>query len=195
MTRGRLRAILLGALLASAQAGAVEPAVPSSTVPPAPAAPSAVASVPATTTAPAATNATLPARPALQTAPALPQPAQPPVATSAGNLVQTITGLLLVLGALALFAWGMKRFGPKAQAGAGGLRIVGGLNLGGRERIVLVEVGDQWIVVGASPGRVNALATMPRQETVPAPLSGDTQVPASSFAAWLKQTIDQRNAK
>jgi flagellar biogenesis protein FliO len=29
----------------------------------------------------------------------------------------------------------------------------------------VVEVGEQWIVVGASPGRMNALATMPRQES------------------------------
>ncbi|UUZ47380.1 flagellar biosynthetic protein FliO [Massilia sp. B-10] len=120
-------------------------------------------------------------------------PCAPPRALPAGaadggrvclsNLVQTITGLLLVLGALALFAWAMKRFGPKAQAGAGGLRIVGGLNLGGRERIVLVEVGDQWIVVGASPGRVNALHTLPRQDTVlkprwPATDSGVLKPPA-----------------
>jgi flagellar protein FliO/FliZ len=42
--------------------------------------------------------------------------------------------------------------------------MVGALSLGGRERIMVVEVGDQWIVVGASPGRVNALATMPKQE-------------------------------
>jgi len=118
----------------------------------------------------------------------------PMAAASAGNLAQTISGLLLVLGALALFAWGMKRFGPKAQAGAGGLKIVGGLNLGGRERIVLIEVGDQWIVVGASPGRVNALATLPRQDTVPAP-AGENALPGGSFATWLKQTIDQRNAK
>jgi flagellar protein FliO/FliZ len=40
--------------------------------------------------------------------------------------------------------------------------LVGALSLGGRERIMVVEVGDQWIVVGASPGRVNALATMPK---------------------------------
>ncbi|HEY0061110.1 MAG TPA: flagellar biosynthetic protein FliO [Telluria sp.] len=186
MTRGRLHALLLGAALACGHAVAADPVPPASAPASAP-----VPAVPAGTTTPSL----LPSRPPLQTAPALPQPAQPPVATSAGNLVQTITGLLLVLGALALFAWGMKRFGPKAQAGAGGLRIVGGLNLGGRERIVLVEVGDQWIVVGASPGRVNALHTMPRQETIPAPLTGDTPVPASSFAAWLKQTIEQRNAK
>ncbi len=133
--------------------------------------------------------------PALRTAPVLAQPAQPMVAASAGNLVQTITGLMLVLGALAVFAWGMKRFGPKPQAAAGGLRIVGGLNLGGRERIVLVEVGDQWIVVGASPGRVNALATLPRQDNAPVALGMENAAATPSFAAWLKQTIEQRNGK
>ncbi len=175
-----LRALVLGAALACGPAFAAGP----DAAPAAPAAASApVASAPAVSA------------PAVRTAPALPQPAPPMAAASAGNLVQTITGLLLVLGALAVFAWAMKRFGPKAQTGAGGLRIVGGLNLGGRERIVLIEVGDQWIVVGASPGRVNALATLPRQETVPAPLAGDTPVPAASFAAWLKQTIEQRHGK
>jgi flagellar protein FliO/FliZ len=182
MTGRRLRAFVLGAALV---AGAVHAAAPEAAAP-------AAAAVPAAPAAPAVAS---PPAPVLRIAPVLPQPATPMVAASAGNLVQTITGLMLVLGALALFAWGMKRFGPKAQAGAGGLRIVGGLNLGGRERIVLVEVGDQWIVVGASPGRVNALATLPRQETVPAPLAGDSPVPATSFAAWLKQTIEQRNAK
>ena len=124
----------------------------------------------ATSTAPAAITPTAPAaalpmtpEARVRTAPALPQPPQPAVATSANSFVQTIIGLTIVLGALALFAWAMKRFGPRPATGAAGLRIVGALNLGGRERIMVVEVGDQWIVVGASPGRVNALATMPRQ--------------------------------
>ena len=125
---------------------------------------------------------------------------------SAGNLLQTIFALLLVLGLLAGLAWFLKRFGPKASAGSAGLRVVGALNLGGRERIIVVEVGDQWVVVGASPGRVNALATMPRQEggaTNPRNASGAPAgatlhphlAPASSFSEWLKQTIDKRNAK
>lgn len=185
MTGRRLPALLLCGILVCAGAAAQAPD------------PAAAAGAPAPATTPAADGGAptaAPLVPALRTAPALPQPAQPAVAASAGSLIQTITGLLLVLGALALFAWAMKRFGPKAQAGAGGLRIVGGLNLGGRERIVLVEVGDQWIVVGASPGRVNALATLPKQDTAPL-AGGDTPVPASSFAEWLKQTIDKRNAK
>jgi flagellar protein FliO/FliZ len=124
---------------------------------------------------------------------------QPAIASpAAGSLIQTILALCAVLGLLALLAWFMKRYGPKAAAGSAHLRLVGALNLGGRERIMVVEVGDQWIVVGASPGRVNALATMPRQESA-GPGAGALlhphQPPASSFSEWLKQTIDKRNAK
>ena len=117
-------------------------------------------------------------------------------AASAGSLMQTIFGLTFVLAMLALFAWAMKRFGPRPQAGAAGLRIVGALNLGGRERLMVVEIGDQWIVVGASPGRVNALATMPKQEAAPGEATLNPYAPsATSFSEWLKQTIDKRNAK
>ncbi|HAN55494.1 MAG TPA: flagellar assembly protein FliO, partial [Betaproteobacteria bacterium] len=70
------------------------------------------------------------------------------------------------------------------------VRVVGGVSVGGRERVLIVEVADQWIVVGVAPGRVNALATMPRQEndvltTAPA---------AQNFSSWLKQTMEKRNA-
>ncbi|MDP3668523.1 MAG: flagellar biosynthetic protein FliO [Telluria sp.] len=122
-------------------------------------------------------------------------PAAPPAA-SAGNLLQTIVALCLVLGLLAMLAWFLKRYGPKAAAGPARLRIVGALNLGGRERIMVVEVGEQWIVVGASPGRVNALATLARP-----PEAADAALPerhapfGNSFSDWLKQTIDKRNAK
>ena len=78
------------------------------------------------------------------------------------------------------------------------IKLVGALSLGGRERIMVVEVGNQWIVVGASPGRVNALATMPAQSAVPGNDSAtlaEHQSPAASFGDWLKQTIDKRNAK
>ena len=81
------------------------------------------------------------------------------------------------------------------------LRVVGSLSLGGRERIVVVEIGNEWIVVGASPGRINALATMPRQDGQDGDASAANatlarhanEAPvAHSFAEWLKQTIDKR---
>ncbi len=124
-----------------------------------------------------------------------------PATTSpgAGGLLRTIMALMLVLGLLAGLAWMMKRFGPKMSGGGANLRVVGALNLGGRERIMVVEVGDQWIVVGAAPGRVNALHTMPRQEgdLAPATAYGDAAGgnPANNFSDWLKKTIDKRNAR
>jgi flagellar protein FliO/FliZ len=66
---------------------------------------------------------------------------------------------------------------------------------------VVVEVGGQWIVLGASPGRVNALATMPKQDAnAAASAAGDGALaphvpPANSFADWLRQTVDKRNSK
>jgi flagellar protein FliO/FliZ len=117
-------------------------------------------------------------------------PATTGAAVAGAGLVQTIFALLVVLAALAALAWFLKRFGPGQASGQGNLHIVGALSLGGRERIVVVEVGEQWIVVGASPGRINALATLPRQEGV-APIGA---TPAQPFADWLKKTLDKRNA-
>jgi len=114
---------------------------------------------------------------------------------STGGLLQTIFALILVLGLLLGLAWFMKRFGPRGMAGGANVKLVGALNIGGRERIMVVEVGDQWIVVGASPGRVNALATMPRREGVePQAQLAEHAPPAASFGDWLKKTIDKRNA-
>ncbi|PWF44363.1 flagellar biosynthetic protein FliO [Massilia glaciei] len=153
--------------------------------------------------APAAAQATAAAAPGAPLGPAVVSAtAAAASSSSAGSLLQTIFALCLVLGLLVVLAWFLKRYGPRAPAGAANVRIVGALNLGGRERVIVVEVGEQWIVVGASPGRINALATMPRQAGAEAPDQGAELAQAAgpaphagSFAEWLKQTIDKRNAK
>jgi flagellar biosynthetic protein FliO len=119
-----------------------------------------------------------------------------PAGPATGSLLQTLLALIVVLGVLGALAWFLKRYGPKAGGGGANLRVVGSLNLGGRERLLVVEVGSQWIVVGASPGRVNALATMPKQEGADA-MNANASLsphvpPANSFGDWLKQTIDKR---
>jgi flagellar protein FliO/FliZ len=126
-----------------------------------------------------------------------------PAVTSTGGVLQTILALSFVLALLAALAWAMKRYGPRSSGTSATLRIVGSLSLGGRERILIIEVADQWIVVGAAPGRVNALALMPRQSgtgtgTDAGSDSGATLVPSASganFAQWLKQTMDKRHGK
>ena len=171
--------------------------------------PAATASVPAApavdTAAPAATVAAPQAAAAADIVPAAaaPLPAMPPGApmtmaptASSGSLLQTIFALMFVLALLIALAWAMKRYGPKALGGNSKMRVISSLNLGGRERIVLIEVADQWIVVGASPGRINALATLPRQEgELPILSSAQNGPAAANFSEWLKQTIEKRNGK
>lgn len=213
-----IAALLLAAPLALAQPAApatdtttgrpATPAVPAPgtvstvTAPPVAALPgdAAVPAVPAEPAISASTVVT-PAPSTTTTAPAIaPMRPAPQVALPASNgpgaagLLQTIFALLLVLGLLIGLAWLLKRYGPKPGGGLANLRVVGALNLGGRERIMVVEVGDQWIVVGAAPGRVNALHTMPRQDVDLGTGAAHGSVPATRFADWLKNTMDKRNA-
>jgi flagellar protein FliO/FliZ len=112
-------------------------------------------------------------------------------AGSAGSMVQVTLGLLVVLGLMAGAAWLLKRMGV-GNAGAGSVaKVVGGVSVGNRERVMVVEVGDQWIVVGVAQGRVNALSTMPRQEVPAASL----HTAPANFSAWLKQSLEKRNEK
>lgn len=111
-----------------------------------------------------------------------------PGATS--SLLQVLLGLVIVLGLLAGTAWVIRHFGLTRTSSASAVKVIGGASIGTRERIVLVEVADQWIVVGVAPGCVNALTTMPRQEGF---VQGDPTPAGKNFASWLKQTIEKRN--
>lgn len=174
-----------GALLASGAAQAQQAAAPA-------AAPAAAVS-----TAAASTAATSPVATAAGSA------------VSAGSLLQILLALALVLALMMGVAWALKRFGIARNTAGAPIRIVGGISVSARERILVVEVADQWIVVGVAPGRVNTLATMPRQDggagialssaasslNQTPPIGAQTDVAQPNFAAWLKQTIEKRNGK
>jgi flagellar protein FliO/FliZ len=116
----------------------------------------------------------------------------PPAAMSSGSVMQIIFSLILVLGAVALVAWIMKRINLPQHGAASLLKVISGVAVGQRERIVLVEVNDTWLVVGVAPGQVRTLHTMPKG-TLP---SGTTlsSAPDGKFQLWLKQMVEKRNA-
>ena len=83
-------------------------------------------------------------------------------ATPLLSLLKVLFGLGLVLLAIAGSAWLMRRMGPGQVAAAGALRVVGGVAIGPKERVVLVDVGDVRLVLGVAPGHVSTLHQMPR---------------------------------
>lgn len=106
---------------------------------------------------------------------------------SSATMLQTGIGLLLVFGLLFLAAYLLRKFGSGHAFGrTGPMRIVGGLMISTRERIVLLEVGDVWLVVGIGPGQIRTLHTMAKGET---PLSSPDSKP---FGQWLKQMIETK---
>ena len=94
---------------------------------------------------------------------ALAAPAHPAaasgVADKGGNryMLQLFSGLLIVLVSIVVLAIVAKRFNRWQPAGAGNLKILGGMSMGGREKVVLVQAGNERILLGVAPGRVNLL--------------------------------------
>ncbi|HEY0268314.1 MAG TPA: flagellar biosynthetic protein FliO [Methyloradius sp.] len=115
------------------------------------------------------------------------------VATPATSALKMILGLAVVLGVMALIAWALKRMTPIGGSQTSVAKIVGGVNVGTRERVVVIEIADRWIVVGVAPGQVNAIADI---------AAGSIDMPSSDapnqhvlmshpFAKWLKKSLDK----
>lgn len=108
---------------------------------------------------------------------------------SAGTYVQTGLALALIVGLLFGTAWLLRKLSGGKGFGQGGMKIVGGVALGPRERIALVEVGEDWLVIGIVPGQIRTLHRLPKgcsnQET--------ESKPDQPFAQWLKNISERRD--
>jgi flagellar protein FliO/FliZ len=106
--------------------------------------------------------------------------------------MQVIFSLIFVLAAIVLVAWILKRINLPQNAAGSALKVISGVAVGQRERIVLVEVNDTWLVVGVAPGQVTALHTMPKN-VLP---TTDSATPEADnkFKNWLKVVMEKRNA-
>ena len=113
-------------------------------------------------------------------------------AVSNGGMFQVVLGLGFVLALMGALAWLLRRLGGGQQGGSGAIKIIGGSAVGQRERVVLVEVADTWLVIGVAPGHVTALHSMPKGEIS---ASGGQAGDSVRFPVWLKQTIEKQTMK
>lgn len=117
-------------------------------------------------------------------------------ASPAGSAFRMMFGLALVLAVMALVAWLIKRMLPGAGGQNSAVRIVGGVSVGSRERVVVLEVAGRWLVVGVAPGQVSAIANLEANTSeahgnIAAEIGGDSmqqQLNTPGFAQWLKES-------
>ena len=76
-----------------------------------------------------------------------------------GQALQVILGLLLVLGMIVAAAWGARRLQAIRPQGKGHIRIIEGLAVGTRDKLLLIEVDGHKVLLGMSPGRIATLHT------------------------------------
>ena len=72
--------------------------------------------------------------------------------------------LLVVIALILLCGYLLKRYLPGGSSPAGQLRIIASTAVGQRERVVIVELEDTWLVLGVGNGHVCKLHELPRRD-------------------------------
>jgi flagellar protein FliO/FliZ len=107
-----------------------------------------------------------------------------------GNYLQMFFGLFVVVALIFGMAWFMRRMGNMNSMATGNLKVLGGISVGQRERIVLVQAGDTQLLVGVAPGEIRTLHVMDE------PITAITEINSNAptgFAEKLHAAIKSRN--
>lgn len=91
--------------------------------------------------------------------------------------------LVSVLLIFMFFAWVMRRHSSFGSSGHQGLELVASLNVGQRERIVVVQAGTQQIVLGVTQTQINHLTELE------VPLNRPETASVGSFRSNLEQML------
>ena len=106
---------------------------------------------------------------------------------SSPYLMKLTGGLLLVVLVIFGLAWLMKKLNLNQQSHNGLIRIIAGLSIGTRDRIVLLQIGEEQILLGLTPGRIEKLHTL--REPLETPQESDAP---ASFASKLNRLMKER---
>ena len=112
------------------------------------------------------------------------------------QFLQAVAGLAVVLAAIAGSAWLMRRVVRVHASSGSPLTLRATLPVGPRERVMVLEIENTWIVVGVAPGRVSPLHALPKGSVAPAagsaaplPTAEPAASPQTPFAALLRRVL------
>lgn len=99
------------------------------------------------------------------------------------NPFTVLLGLGFILALIFGSAWLMRRMGAMNFSGQSGLKIITGLSVGPRERVLLIEAGDKQILIGVASGSVSHL------ETFDQPIISSGAKPSGDFSQRLRAML------
>ncbi|EPR7491566.1 flagellar biosynthetic protein FliO [Vibrio alginolyticus] len=102
------------------------------------------------------------------------------------DLATTLGSLVLVIGVILLLAWLLKRMQVPVMGQQKGLRIVSQLPVGTKERIAVVQVGEEQFLVGITSQSIQTLAKLDK------PLK-EEELATNAFATQFSQLIKKHD--
>jgi len=108
------------------------------------------------------------------------------------DLFRMIGSFALVLVLMAALLWALRRLQSRMVTQNSGRRmqIIESLSIGPRQKIALVRVGDQEVMVGITASQINALAHWPDRAAKPGSTHSSLQNELSQLSASLSATGD-----
>jgi len=82
-----------------------------------------------------------------------------PIETS--HLGTTLLALLAVLALIIILAWLLKRLSGNTFQGQNQIKMITHLNVGQRERLLVIEVGNQHLLLGITSQQIRCLHVLP----------------------------------
>lgn len=98
----------------------------------------------------------------------IPTPILPSGPVDIGSIFQVIAALLLIIILIISLSWLYKKYGNNYSMNNKNLKVISALSLGGKEKVVLLQVGEEQILLGISPGfvrKVHCLESLIRNDT------------------------------
>ncbi|MEH2920923.1 flagellar biosynthetic protein FliO [Samsonia erythrinae] len=112
---------------------------------------------------------------------------EPPL-TGSTLLTQVSSALVGILLLILLLAWLVRKLGFAPQTKQNKLlKVVSNCSVGQRERVVIVEVDNTWLVLGVTAHQITPLHTLPARPTNDSSATGDSQ--AVDFNQLLKKVL------
>lgn len=109
---------------------------------------------------------------------------------SSTSYIQATIALGVIIVLLVGAAWLIKKLSGGREFGQGGIKIIGGVVLGPRERVVILEVGHERLVIGIVPGQIRTLHHLAAPVQTPDSINNST--PEKPFKLWLNKFTEQR---
>jgi flagellar protein FliO/FliZ len=116
---------------------------------------------------------------------------QPARQVTSGDIAGWGMSLLIVLGVFFLCIWGLRKLNGLTVNGTQKMRLLGGLSLGMREKVILLQVGKKQLILGVTPGRIETLLVLEGEDC----LLRDEALSASGetgFTQKLMQALNNR---